>query len=536
MTAATDILRWFGVPGVVALLCLVAFLLALGWYALRARTFRMTLVVSGLACVAWTAGWWNARTLAEVEIDDSARLEAEAEARRQRLAAAVETRREQAPGIRFAEDTDVDVLDLAGTSGPRSSEEEALLEEATPAYRRRGPQIRRLTSDADDIQTRGVDIDADAAAGLEAVRKMEAIRRLPPEELDRAEDLSAAHRLLTRGLVWGALGLLVIHYLRHVYTPGKSGPPLPLPPLLLEMATPPPTWVRAIERNTLDRELGAILRRGETFLCCGTIPDTPPRASLPFGLGGIPVTDCGAPDHASLSPDFLLESAWYGRGAFILPSNRQIKSLIGTLLPFLHTRFHTHARPRRILWLVWALDTPMPENWLALLSLYSESLRLGILHVGAPGVARRIPSPPGADAPDTPKPAARASSTRRPPRSGSKERASSSTPEASPSRDRVSASTQSASKKRPSTTAKQSGSSPVSPSKEATPPSQIAPAAAPAAAPRPSPPPPTPEAPLKDRVFATCPHCGRRMKLLGSMRGKRIRCPECKNPMRVPDR
>lgn len=550
MIGPMDFFRYFGIPGMAALLSLLAFLAALGWYTLRARTFRMTLVVFVLACLTWAAGWWNSQALARVEIDDSARMEAEAEARRQRLAQATEARREQAPGIRFAEDTDVDVLDLAGVAEAGSEEEASLMEEATPAYRKRGPQIRRITSATGDAQTRNVEVDAAEAAELDAVRETREARSLPPEDLYRAEDINTGNRILTRGLFWGALVLLLVHYLRNVYATDERVYPLPLPPRLVEMTARPPVRVRQIEADAIEEELNAILRRGETFLCCGAAREA--AARLPLGWRTIPVTDCGSAEHADLAPAFLLEAVWYGRGAFFVPATRQVKSLIGAMLSFLHARVHTRARPQHRMWLLWTLDTPIPENWLALLTVYTEPMRLSILHVGTPGPARRVPPPPAGSSPlradATPDKRAKSPSRRR--AAPEARKASPAAPSVSSAPDATTATTSQTVPPPASETTPHAPSSIPSP-EDTPPPPAGAGKEAPLPAPKtikpatvarpsdtaatPAPPASTPKAPPKDRVIATCPHCGRRMKLLGSMRGKRIRCPDCKDPMRVPD-
>lgn len=478
MTFLAEVHRYFGVPGLLSGGCLLLWILGTLAYAVVWRRWWMTGLLFAIAGLAWGAGIVNGWRLDRIEVDDSARIEAEAEARRARMAARVEARRAAAPDVRFAEDTLADTMDLAGVREIADPDEAALLDAAVPAYRRDGPRGRTRPEGGEDD---GLRIDPDDADRLAEVRETRAVRTLPPDELVRAERMHALNRTLTRALVWITLLLAGVHYLRRVYAVDERVPPCPLPVWLLNAVTPSPPAIREIPPDALEGALADIVRRGETYLCIGLPAGGSECPQVPHCWRTLPVLDMADDDADGEDTAFWLEAFWYGRVALHVPEGSGGTRFVAALLPFLATRRKTRARTRRRAWIVWAAQEPIPANWLAYLARLAERMGISILLTHSPGSEHPLPERATPDAPAS----------------------MSGIPGTTPASVSVARSVREANPRGEDPPHHAASDHPESPTADA-------------------------------RIRTQCPSCGRALTLRATLRGRKIRCPDCKHAFRVP--
>ena len=349
-----------------------AVLLLLG--AFSARRFHVWLAAAGLAAVGLALSVVTSDIIRSIEIDRSPEVLAAEAAGKQ---AAQEKLRSRAAGIRFAEDTATDQADMAGVT---VAEEQGAYERAVeerlakiPSYRSRGKQQRSARSKADDETIAGAADTTVTATGAvpAAADEKPAGRMLPESQLLVADRYDRINRGVAWSLLALAVGLVGVEYLRRFNSTFDAIWPVPLAGTWVDGAFAKDYVVdgalpAVAARDRLPEFLARSVRKGESFLLFAESDPLPGRDALPrFAIGplhwDLPKRTFGV-DEVQADPklaDIVFESAWFGRGAFVLAGGGPAAdAVLSGMVAALVRRHHCRAAARHTVNLVWALPHP----------------------------------------------------------------------------------------------------------------------------------------------------------------------------------
>ena len=386
MTSTIAIL-WstFGFLGLASAVATVA---ALAWLAAgfgRRGRFLAWLRAAAAAAIAVVLATLTSESIRSIEVDRSAEvLAAETAAAR-----ATQARfRDRAAGIRFAEDTAVDQADVAGVT---VAEEEGAYERAVaeqlaklPAYARAGRKERTRRSWREDSAR---DQDRSAAASDSEATDAESVaddarpkpRMLPQAQLIVADRFDRANRGLAWSLLSLAVGLVAWEYVRRFNTAFDPVWPLPLAGTLIDGAaakehvvTDATTGMSAVP-NGLAGVLEAAVRKGESFIVFAARDPLPGRDALPrLAIGPLHWSlpkrsfDVSTVQSDSGIAEVVFESAWFGRGAFVLVGGgTAADSVLAGMVAAVARRHQCRAVARRTVNIIWALERPPIEATVA---------------------------------------------------------------------------------------------------------------------------------------------------------------------------
>ncbi len=371
MTPTLEILlKTFGLLGLASCLAWAAAATALLVGLVSRRRFQAWLAATGLAIVGLALAAATSESIRGIEVDRSAEVLAAEEAAKK---SSQEKLRGRAAGIRFAEDTAADQADVAGVS---VAEEQGAYERAVeerlakiPSYRNRGKQRRSAKggdASAAAQQPAGeaaADTKADAGTDEKPVGRM-----LPESQLLVADRYDRINRGVAWSLVSLAVGLVGLEYLRRFNSTFDAVWPLPLAGTWIDGAFAKSYVVdggppHAAGHDPLPEFLGRAVRKGESFvLFAGLDPlpdqDTLPRLAVgPFGTSlpkrSFAVADVEADPAIA---EIVFESAWYGRGAFVLVGDAPAAdAVLAGMVAMLVRRHQCRAVARRTVNIVWAL-------------------------------------------------------------------------------------------------------------------------------------------------------------------------------------
>lgn len=358
----------FGLIGLASCLAWASAAVALFVGLLSRRRFHVWLAASGLALVGLALAAATSESIRGIEVDRSAEVLAAEEAAKK---SSQDKLRGRAAGIRFAEDTASDQADIAGVS---VAEEQGAYERAVeerlakiPAYRSRGKQRRATTKSNATMagpEPAGEAGGAEATDGTAADEKP-AGRMLPESQLLVAD----RYDRINRGVAWSlfsfAVGLVGLEYLRRFNSTFDAVWPLPLAGTPLDGAMPKEHVVALPSPNALADFLAASVRKGESFIVFTHDDLLDGRYRLDrFSLGpvrmSLPITSFSADELAADRglAELVFESAWFGRGGFLVLGEHHAGNVLAGILARLAARRHCRAFARRTLNLVWALSTP----------------------------------------------------------------------------------------------------------------------------------------------------------------------------------
>ncbi len=366
----------------------------------------------GLALAGFFLADLNSTYYVQVIREDiSEALKAAEEARRLEREKELRKLRDQAADIAFAEDTAADPLDLAGVE--KAKVEKVMSDgtvvtvtdegEAAPpgyAYRERGkqgrdPNAERVREGEEKALTeQRLPPSGDEAAPAE--HDQEGIS-LPPQERQVAQDLDVANLFAARSVLWVAVLMVLVDYVRQFNRTVGSHWTVPIAGRVVDALSPKTHAVRltAPAPEAVARYIEDVVRKGETFLYFG--PDDPwpdrqalhrvavrgrsvawPLAKLVYGPGPLPVDET-----------FVFESAWFGRYGVVLRGEERARQMLDALLSYLDRKHRPRARARRSVHVVWDFMTPLDdETFDELAYLASEAnLKLVVVARSAPGAA-----------------------------------------------------------------------------------------------------------------------------------------------------
>lgn len=304
-----------------------------------------------------------------------AAFRAEQEAKRQ---AELDARGDEVAQIRFAEDGSDDFLDRAGLDESELKYRDKLEQPEDPEWMNKK---ERSAGGAADDSLEGMIGGVEESKGVESETLDETQDKEPiimvAEDLQRANMLDGLNLKMVRLMLVVAVLLVILDYLKRANVYAESYLPLPLPSGWTNgMKAPVSEFVRPEPgRRDLPGELAWMVKRGESFVF---ITDDPTVASsvpaqLPrLGKNGCPMEVIRVGTSAPLVSDgFVFETAWYGRGAFVVDSCDRGVEMLKSFVELLGKRHVTRAHVRQNLNLVWACGSSLPEE------LRAELKRLG---------------------------------------------------------------------------------------------------------------------------------------------------------------
>ena len=396
----TLVILWntFGLAGLAS--CVAWATAAVGLLAglVLRRRFHIWLASAGLAALGLALAAVTSENIRSIEIDRSADVLAAEEAGKK---AAQEKLRGRAAGIRFAEDTAADQSDVAGVS---VAEEQGAYERAVeerlakiPAYRSRGKQRRSAKSntdaDAAPPQAAGETAGEQSTSGGAADEKP-AGRMLPESQLLVADRYDRINRGVAWGLLSIAVGLVGLEYLRRFNSTFDVVWPMPLAgtwidgafakSYVVDEALPP-----AASHDLLPDFLSKTVRKGESFILFAESDPLPERDALPrFALGpltwSLPKRTFGVAEVAAdpAVAEIVFESAWFGRGAFVLAGGgTAANAVLAGMVEILVRRHGCRAAARRTVNIVWALPQPPAADTLDELRFLCPQMNLRLIVV-----------------------------------------------------------------------------------------------------------------------------------------------------------
>lgn len=327
--------------------------------------------VMALTVLAWLGARVNSWThVGRVEVDP-AEQQAVAKAREeQRRKTALASRGEEVADIRFAEDDEGDYYDRAGMDEADLKYLEGADAE-TPAWKQQKRQRSAAGASDDSLESLIGGPAASEGVATEAVEQTAA----RPAILLSSADVTRAHQWdrwnlrASLTLLLAALVVMAYDYLRRANRYAEASLPLPLPAGWREVATPMPAVVHrpVPPRRDAAEELLWLLRRGESFVYL-TDSETAAQQVLEqlqpivdrSSHADVILLSPGA--NESLSDAFVFETAWHGRGSFVIQDPARADRVPESFASLLNARRQVRARARKPFHLVWDREAPIPDR------------------------------------------------------------------------------------------------------------------------------------------------------------------------------
>lgn len=312
----------------------------------RWRTRGCLLAVSAAVLALILAGV-NSSRISDIEVDRSAEQAARVAQQREE---AMREMRKHAAEVRYAEDTQMDRLDLAGV---KPEEKTALAGGVEPEYRRRGKQVRE--GQAGTPLVTDVQVAPEERSG----------RRMAEADVLRANRYDRVNLLLVHLVLLGAVAVGGWDYLSRFHKVVGDLAPLPISGSVVDsLFRKSHTVCLAGPREAMRRCLERAVQKGGAFIYFA--PDDPweqasslPRLPKPLAqFRRLPkiAFDLANPPFEN---DFVFESAWFGRYCFVLSSG-VAQGMLTDLVRYLSVRQGTGARARRLVTVAWDLPE-MPD-------------------------------------------------------------------------------------------------------------------------------------------------------------------------------
>jgi hypothetical protein len=368
-----DIFSTVGYVGV-ALLLTLPLLWIVHWFR-RPRRWLCHLAVV-IAVAAFVLAKINSVTYVNrIEIDRSEQIASVAAAIEKDRKRRESERAEDVADFRFAEDGRDDFLDPGGMNeGEKAYYEGRGARNSQPDWKRQ--KVKREFSADNSLEN--------AIGGVEEKEGMDTStieKSLPDpivmsaEDYDLANRLDALHLRFARWAILFGLAFVLVDYLRRFNCYADAYLPLPLPDVWVRAVSPAPAVrVRPEKpRRGMLAELNMLIRQGATFICLTddeTLADSVPeilyrwpRRRGPMEV--LPVVFDGIP----LSADFVFESLWFGRTAFVETDRDRTDEMLARFSELLAEREVNGARARQPVVLVWHRAEPVPE-------IFEENMRV----------------------------------------------------------------------------------------------------------------------------------------------------------------
>lgn len=207
-----------------------------------------------------------------------------------------------------------------------------------------------------------------------------------------ADRFDRRNRAAATAVLLSALGLVAWEYVRRFNTTFAAACPVPLAGTPVDGLFPKDHVVaaRGAEAPALADFLAATVRKGETFVAFVAADPLRGRDALDrIGAGPLRLTlPCrcfasGAVAADASLAETVLETAWFGRGAFVLEGEGGAEAVLSGMAAALERRRAHRARIRRTLNLVWALPSPPPADVWDELAFLAPAVNLRIVNYRA---------------------------------------------------------------------------------------------------------------------------------------------------------
>ena len=322
-----------------------------------------------------------------IQLDRSEEIAKMAALKKAKQQALLDSRGGEVAQIRFAEDGAGDFIDHAGMDDTdlKFFEKQGI---EIPEWKKE--KKKRSAAGADDDSIEAAIGGEKVISGVESASTFEEKAGREPILMSEV-DMVMANRLdfmnlrIAFYMIFVALLLLLVDYLRRANIYGKSSFVLPLPSSWLNALTPMPAMLSTKKRDqeSVRKELNRLAKRGDSFLY---LTDDPARAnSLPESLtrfpliGGqedlIPVTE-------EVENEFVFESLWYGRSSFVVSSDDRSQQLLNYVVEQLATRKNVRAKVAQTSHVVWDLKNPMSDELKRVIEELAQATGFSILLIG----------------------------------------------------------------------------------------------------------------------------------------------------------
>ncbi len=293
----------------------------------------------------------------------------------------------RAAKVRFAEDSKLDSLDIAGASKSELEPEKPETQEPKYAYMKRGVQTRDGQTIARSVEGNGEDAAASQPAPKPVVKLAEpfysTVRRLDHLALS-----------LTGALLWGAVILLLADYVmrtRRMFVPSV---PVGAAVRLARVFRPGMrhAWVNraGLEGHPLG-VLAAIRAVQKDSTCLYIGPGEPwsgrsiARLVIPSTASRMPsLTYTGKP--GTYTQEFVLESLWHGRACVAVVGLNNGQKLLGRLLQMVEEKELLAYHGKMLIQVVWDLPELPEAGLLDALMTAADKAGLEVLIVSEAGV------------------------------------------------------------------------------------------------------------------------------------------------------
>ncbi len=335
------------------------------FYALKGPRRWICPLALVLALLAFVLARHNSNNYVNlIQPDRSAELTAVEARKESSLKAFKESRGKDLSDVRFAEDGDDDNLDRAGMDTDDIKYYDR--QDDSSGSNWKDKKKNRTAGGVDDGSVESA-LGGDTAiegADSETLNAMQG--EVPVTMME--EDLAKVNRLDALNLniiycliVFGAL-MVLVDYLKRANIHGKASYPLPLPSEWINSMSPLP----AVVELSGEVNLAAYAKRGDTFVyltddqsMAEKIPDA--FKILPFFKKQIEVLRAEG-EQGSINDDFIFESVWYGRGAFVVDTKMRSEKLLERFIEILDQRRANRAKVNQSVHLIWDIRQPIPEG------------------------------------------------------------------------------------------------------------------------------------------------------------------------------
>lgn len=360
------------------------------WLAYLVRPTRMLASSGLLFCVfAWFLGNHNSKNhVIRIQVDRSSQVADLNEVREAKLTALKDSRHKEIAPLQFAEDDAGDALDLAGMDDEDLAYMEKLQSEGEPEWKK----TKKSRSKNEDGEGEGMEAleGENVIAGIEpelaqTEKNMEPSAIMNDADFNQAQKLDSLNLQAIRWLCLLGVLICISDYLRRANVYGKASFALPLPSSWLNWFTPLPSLVQrpSIKEPDMSDELRRLTARGDSFLYLGT--DEECSSSVPSELNRLfgrflPVEIIHLTDDAGLmDDDFVFDSLWFGRGSYVVDSQKRADSLLQRFEALLEERSKVRAKVRQSVHLVFAPSLEVPRPQLEKLTRLSQLTGFSIL-------------------------------------------------------------------------------------------------------------------------------------------------------------
>lgn len=375
---------YFGAIGTISVLGWVAALILFAAFLRSRRRTQIYWIALVAAVSALLFAKINSHHVSVIEVDRSEEQAQAIERQKQLRQQLEQDQQKKAANVRFAEDTPTDALDLAGvttTFADKYEQAAAAEDPAKYAYRQRGKQQREVSASAETNEV--------VAGGVAQEVKPQLARQLPESDVVKANRLDRINLFCAQFTFIVACVFVAWDYLSRFNRTLGHLYPLPIAHRAIDSAWPKQHTVlmQGAAPEMITTYLKNVVRKGENFIYFGECDPLPEAQTLPkLGLRNwvwwsLQKITMGV-GHKSYDNEFVFETAWFQRYAFVTTGATEAVRRLSGLTEFLRQRQLTRARARKTVHVVWNFQGTPPADLASVASLCRET-NFKLIVVGA---------------------------------------------------------------------------------------------------------------------------------------------------------